>query len=102
MSGTDQNIWLDKDEAAAKYPYYQETMKRLEAVLDLAQLQGVTGPEIASMMASLHARAVARLHPNEEQRARVINVFREALIVCQNDLERVTASSGVSHPCTSL
>jgi hypothetical protein len=81
------SIWLSDDpDAAVKYPYYAETIQRLAAVLDLAQLQGVTGPEIASMMASLHAHAVARLHPNTEQRETVINVFREALITCQNDL----------------
>ncbi len=85
-----QSIWLtDDSEAAAKYPYYAETMARLESVLDLAQLQGVTGPEIASMMASLHARAVARLHPNEQQREYVIRVFREAVITCQADLARL-------------
>lgn len=84
---TDPTIWLaDDPAAAAKYPYYAETMQRLEAVLHLAELQGVTGPEIASMMASLHARAVARLYPNEQQREHVIAVFREALITCQNDL----------------
>jgi hypothetical protein len=62
------------------------TISRLEACLELAQLSGVTGPEIASMLASLHARAVARLRPNEQQREHVIDVFREALITCQNDL----------------
>jgi hypothetical protein len=83
------DIWLSDDpvEVAAKYPYYAETMHRLEAILDLAQLRGVTGPEIASMMASLHARAVARLHPNEQQREHVIEVFRHALITIQNDLK---------------
>lgn len=86
------SIWLiDDAEAAAKYPHYAETIQRLEAVLDLAQLQGVTGPEIASMMASLHARAIARLRPNAQQREHVINVFRQALITCQNDLENAGA-----------
>jgi len=81
-------IWMANDPlAAVKYPHYAGTMRRLEAVLDLAQLQGVTGPEIASMMASLHARAVARLHPNEQQREHVIAVFRQALLTCQADLE---------------
>jgi hypothetical protein len=83
---TTTNIWLNDEDAAVKYPHYHETMAWLEAILDLAQLQGVTGPEIASMMASLHARAVARLRPNEQQRELVISVFREALITCQNDL----------------
>jgi hypothetical protein len=83
-------FWLSDDpDAITKYPHYVETMRRLEAVLDLAQLQGVTGPEIASMMASLHARAVARLYPNDQQREHVINIFREALITCQNDLKGV-------------
>jgi hypothetical protein len=91
MSANQTTIWLaDDPEAAAKYPHYEETIRRLEAVLDLAQLQGVTGPEIASMMASLHARAVAWLQPNEQQREHVIAVFREALITLQNDLKGVT------------
>ena len=47
-----------------------------------------TAPEIASMMASLHARAIARLRPNEAQREHVISIFREALITCQNDLDK--------------
>lgn len=82
-----ESIWMrDHPDAATKYPYYAETMGRLEAVLDLAQQQGgVTGPEFASMLASLHARAVARLRPNEQQREHVIVVFREALITLIND-----------------
>lgn len=87
MSETGKSIWLSADEAFAKYPYYQETVAQLEAVLNLAQLKGVTIQEITSMMASLHARALARLHPNSEQREAVIDVFREAVITCQNDLE---------------
>jgi hypothetical protein len=63
-------------------------------MLDLAQARGVTGPEIASMTASLHARAVARLHPNQEQREHAISVFREALIIIQNDIETEGKANG--------
>lgn len=91
---TGETIWLSDDpEAAAKYPYYAETIQRLEAVLDLAQLQGVSMPEIASMMGSLHARAVARLHPTEQNREHIIAVFREAVITCQNDLKNISSST---------
>lgn len=78
-------IWINREELAAKYPFYAETESALREVLHLAQLKGVTNPEITSMLATLHARAIARLHPNKRQREYTIDLFRQAVITFQND-----------------
>jgi hypothetical protein len=80
------DIWLNDAEAASRYPHYQETFARLEAVLRLAQALGVTDQEIASMCATLHARAVAQLRPGNAQMAHVTGVFQQAVRSFMDDL----------------
>lgn len=91
MVDSKSTIWLEDDLVAAlQYPYYAETMTQLEAILDQAQRRGVTRPEIASILASLHAQAIAYLRPNDQQRELTVNVFREAVITFQNDLAEIS------------
>jgi hypothetical protein len=82
------SIWrADDPEFHEKYPHYAETMRMLEAVLDLAQLKGVTPPEFAAILATLHSRVIAWLRPTDEQLESAISAFRAAVKGLQKDVD---------------
>jgi hypothetical protein len=81
-------VWMT-EAGEAQYPLYRETKERLLAVLQLAQEQGMTGPEFASLLATLHAEAIARLNPNTQQLEHSVQIFRGAVLTIQADLLRM-------------
>lgn len=72
-------LWLTPEEARAEFPNYGKTMNRLEVILDEAQRDDkVTDQEVTAILATLHARALARLQPDMDQLGQSIEILAEA------------------------
>jgi hypothetical protein len=72
--------WLTDQEMDEHFPLYREAAEQIEAILEGARLKGMSPQEIASIMATLHAKAIADLDPPDEQIEFVVGIFREAII----------------------
>jgi hypothetical protein len=84
-----RSIWFDDDPLArVTYPHYVETVNRVMDVLAAAETeQGVSPQEIAAILTSLHAMAVARLRPDADNLAVVTAAFQQAVIEYQKEAE---------------